>query len=132
MLPHVYVGIADFGRALGFDGPLMDALGSEMGFHQPERSWAGWRVPAQSRPLFLIGTAFNGEPVPPGNDQMVALLAPTRNVVDRAYAQALAGGGTDEGAPGLRPQYHANYDGAYFRDPDGNKLCVVCHDATPG
>jgi len=35
----------------------------------------------------------------------------------------------DEGKPGLRPHYHANYYGAYFRDPDRNKLCVCCHDA---
>ena len=38
-------------------------------------------------------------------------------------------GGSGDGAPGLRPDYHADYYGAYVRDPDGNKLCVVCHDA---
>ena len=59
---------------------------------------------------------------------MVALLAPTRTAVDACYAKALAGGGRDEGPPGLRPQYHPNYYGAYFRDPDGNKICVVCHE----
>jgi hypothetical protein len=37
-------------------------------------------------------------------------------------------GGSCEGPPGLRPQYHAHYYGAYFRDPDGNKLCVCCHE----
>lgn len=36
-------------------------------------------------------------------------------------------GGSSEGAPGLRPDYHEHYYGAYFRDPDGNKLCVACH-----
>ncbi len=60
---------------------------------------------------------------------MVALLAASRQIVDRAHAYALAQGGADEGAPGLRPQYHPNYYGAYFRDPDGNKICVVCHTA---
>jgi catechol 2,3-dioxygenase-like lactoylglutathione lyase family enzyme len=48
--------------------------------------------------------------------------------VDRAHALALAHGGSCAGAPGLRPAYHADYYGAYFRDPDGNKLCVVCHE----
>jgi predicted lactoylglutathione lyase len=49
--------------------------------------------------------------------------------VREVHATALQHGGTDEGAPGLRPQYHANYYGAYFRDPDGNKLAVACHAA---
>jgi catechol 2,3-dioxygenase-like lactoylglutathione lyase family enzyme len=58
---------------------------------------------------------------------MVAFLAESRAVVERAYAVALANGGISEGAPGLRPEYHEHYYGAYFRDPDGNKLCVACH-----
>ena len=59
---------------------------------------------------------------------MAAFLATDRPTVERVHALALQLGGTDEGAPGLRPHYHANYYGAYFRDPDGNKLCVCCHD----
>ncbi len=59
---------------------------------------------------------------------MVALLAPSRDAVDRVYEVALAHGGLSEGAPGLRPEYHANYYGTYFRDVDGNKICVCCHD----
>jgi hypothetical protein len=43
------------------------------------------------------------------------------------YATALANGGSDEGAPALRPHCHDNYYGAYARDPDGNKIQVVCH-----
>jgi lactoylglutathione lyase len=62
---------------------------------------------------------------------MVAFLASSRAVVDQAHAVALASGGTSEGAPGLRPEYHAHYYGAYFRDTEGNKLCVVCHAAPP-
>jgi lactoylglutathione lyase len=58
---------------------------------------------------------------------MTAFLAASRALVDRAHETALAHGGTSEGPPGLRPEYHANYYGAYFRDPDGNKLCVACH-----
>lgn len=60
---------------------------------------------------------------------MVAFLADSRTVVDQAYAVALACGGTSEGAPGVRPEYHANYYGAYFRDTEGNKICVACHAA---
>jgi lactoylglutathione lyase len=49
-------------------------------------------------------------------------------VVEAAHAFALAHGGRGDAAPGLRPHYHEHYYGAYVRDPDGNKLCVVCHD----
>jgi lactoylglutathione lyase len=58
---------------------------------------------------------------------MVAFLAKNRAVVDTVYAVALANGGSSEGAPGLRPEYHVHYYGAYFRDPDGNKICIACH-----
>ena len=56
---------------------------------------------------------------------MVAFAAPSRAAVDAAYAAAMAAGGTDEGAPGPRPKYTADYYGAYVRDPDGNKLHFV-------
>ncbi len=46
---------------------------------------------------------------------------------EQRHQTALGNGGTCEGPPGLRPQYHDNYYGAYFRDPDGNKICVACH-----
>jgi predicted lactoylglutathione lyase len=83
----------------------------------------------KARPLFVIGSPYNGEMATAGNGQMIALLAPTRAGVDNAYASALKNGGRCEGAPGLRPEYHADYYGAYFRDADGNKMCVCCHDA---
>lgn len=79
------------------------------------------------RPLLLIGHPFNGQNATPGNGQMTALLATRRQVVESCFAVAITHGGTPEGSPGLKPQYHPNYFGAYFRDPDGNKLCVCCH-----
>ena len=75
----------------------------------------------------MIAHPFDGGPASAGNGQMVALLAPSRAAVGRCHALALAHGGSCEGAPGLRPEYHADYYGAYFRDPDGNKLCVCRH-----
>ena len=65
----------------------------------------------------------------PGNGVTVAFDAPSRAAVDAFHAAALAAGGTDEGPPGVREHYHSNYYGAYVRDPDGNKICVVCHHA---
>ena len=58
---------------------------------------------------------------------MTAFLASSRDIVDKAYATALANGGCSEGPPGLRPEYHQHYYGAYFRDTEGNKICVACH-----
>lgn len=75
----------------------------------------------------MIARPFNGEVPHPGNGLMVAFMAATRSQVDAAHALALSLGGQCEGRPGLRPEYHANYYGAYFRDPDGNKLCVASH-----
>jgi catechol 2,3-dioxygenase-like lactoylglutathione lyase family enzyme len=57
----------------------------------------------------------------------VALTAATRAEVDAFHAAALAAGGTDHGAPGLRPHYHPNYYGAFVLDPDGHNLEAVCH-----
>jgi lactoylglutathione lyase len=79
--------------------------------------------------LFLIGKPYDQGPHVAGNGQMVAFLASSRAMVERAHATALAHGGRCEGAPGLRPEYHPHYYGAYFRDPEGNKLCVACHSA---
>lgn len=128
MISHVFIGITNFDRALRFYSAVMADLELQLKFADPSKSWAGWMSSPQPRPLFVIGHPFNGEPSAPGNGQMIALLAPSRAAVDQAYATALAHGGADEGAPGLRPHYHPNYYGAYFRDPDGNKLCVCCHD----
>jgi catechol 2,3-dioxygenase-like lactoylglutathione lyase family enzyme len=127
MFSHVFVGTNDFERALAFYRPLMAALGIRTRFCEAGRPWAGWQSSPDPRPLFLIGKPYDGQPHAPGNGQMVAFLAPTRAVVDRAHAVALAQGGSDDGAPGLRPEYHAHYYGAYVRDPDGNKLCFACH-----
>lgn len=110
----------------------MKELGLQLKFQDAARPWAGWMKEDAPRPLFLIGTPFDGEPAAAGNGQMVALLAPSRAAVDHAYASALDNGGFCEGPPGLRPHYHPDYYGAYFRDPDGNKICVCCHDAGQG
>lgn len=127
MFSHIVVGTDDFERSLAFYQPLMQALGIEARFCDRQRPWAGWQSSPDPRPLFLIGRPFDGQAHQPGNGQMTAFLAKDRESVDRAYAVALARGGSCEGPPGLRPEYHPDYYGAYFRDPDGNKLCVVCH-----
>lgn len=128
MFSHVFLGVSDFDSAYSFYAPLMKLLSIEPRFYDPKKPWAGWQTNG-GRPLFVIGKPFNGEEHIAGNGQMIAFLAASRDVVRQVHSLALSLGGKDEGAPGLRPQYHENYYGAYFRDTDGNKVCVVCHDA---
>ena len=130
MISHVFLGVKDFERSFEFYEKLMKSLGYELRFVDRERPWAGWHATSRQRPLFLIGAPYDGGRHESGNGQMIALLAQSRAEVDRAYAVAIRSGGTCEGQPGLRSEYHSHYYGAYFRDTEGNKLCVVNHDET--
>ncbi|GCL63006.1 VOC family protein [Pseudaquabacterium pictum] len=127
MFSHLFTGVHDFARAFAFYDAVTGALGLQLRFNQPDHGWAGWQQPGGGRPLFVIGRPYDGEPHHPGNGQMVAFLAPTRAVVRQVHAAALQHGGSCEGPPGLRPHYHPDYYGAYFRDTEGNKVCVACH-----
>jgi lactoylglutathione lyase len=127
LFSHVFTGVGDFARAYDFYTCLMRVLEIEQRFHDPTRPWAGWQSTQGSRPLFVIGKPYDGIH-DPGNGQMIAFMARTRTMVHEAHTAALALGARCEGEPGLRPHYHEHYFAAYFRDLDGNKLCVVCHD----
>ncbi len=131
MFSHVFTSVTDFDRAFAFYSPLLASLGIEARFHEPEKPWAGWQSAGRARPLFVICKPHDGRPHHPGNGQMVAFEAASRDLVRRAHEIGLAHGGTSEGAPGLRPHYHANYYGAYLRDPEGNKIGIACHSAEP-
>jgi len=123
MYSHTTIGIDNFARAEPFYDAIMAALGHpEM---MRESAGKGYGTPTGSK--FFIGPAFNGAPMSVGNGTHIAFIATDRATVDAFHAAALANGGSDEGAPGLRPHYHANYYGAYVRDPEGNKLQAVCH-----
>jgi catechol 2,3-dioxygenase-like lactoylglutathione lyase family enzyme len=127
LFSHIFVSVKDFDRALKFYSSVMHVLGNEARFCEPEKPWAGWHSEGRARPFFVICKPYNGQPHQVGNGQMVAFLARDRKVVDAAYEVALRNGGASEGLPGLRPEYHDNYYGAYFRDPEGNKICVASH-----
>jgi catechol 2,3-dioxygenase-like lactoylglutathione lyase family enzyme len=129
VISHINIGISDFDRAYTFYSAVLPELGLVLKFSEPEKFWAGWISPQAPRPLLLISQPFDGHPHQAGNGQMLALQADSREVVDRVYSTAIAAGASSDGAPGLRPRYHPNYYGAYFRDLDGNKLCIVCHTA---
>lgn len=128
MISHVHIGITDLDRAFDFYAPMLAALGLTLKFREDEAGWAGWMMTGKTRPLFVIGKAFNGQPASPGNGQMVAILAKNREMVRQCYKIALANGASPDGEPSLRPQYHQHYYGAYFFDLDSNKICICCHD----
>lgn len=122
MFSHVTLGTDHPDRARRFYEAVMPMLGIAQPFTLPHALVFG---DMHGDKLF-VGPPFDGAAASHGNGTHVALRAPTRAAVDSFYAAALAHGGTDEGAPGLRPHYHPHYYGAYVRDPDGNKLQAVC------
>ena len=132
MFSHVSVAVGDFESAYALYADVLSVLKVEPRYHEPSTPEAGWQSSGGTRPLFVIGKPFNGQPHHPGNGQMVAFSAASREMVRLAYARAMSHGATSEGPPGLRPHYHENYYGAYFRDLDGNKICVVCHSPEEG
>ena len=125
MFSHVTVGTNDLAKAGAFYDAVFEALGMSRGFEGETFISYGER----SGGRFFVMSPFNGEPATVGNGVHAAFRAADRVSVDAFHAAALANGGSDEGAPGLRPNYHADYYGAYVRDPDGNKLQSVCHEA---
>jgi catechol 2,3-dioxygenase-like lactoylglutathione lyase family enzyme len=129
MFSHVFFSVTDFEHSLKFYESVMSELGVEQRFCDRAKPWAGWHSADKTRPLFVISKPFDGKPHNPGNGQMVAFAAKNRDIVRKAFSVAITNGGSSEGEPGLRPQYHPNYYGAYFRDPDGNKICVASHGA---
>jgi catechol 2,3-dioxygenase-like lactoylglutathione lyase family enzyme len=119
MIGYTTVGTNQRAQAVAF----YDELFKEVGVHRlidfGARGMA-WGV-SWDKPSFAVLTPFDGQSATVGNGSMVALTFGTRESVNALHAKAVALGGRDEGAPGLR---EGNFYAAYFRDLDGNKLCV--------
>ena len=118
MIGYAMVGANDLEKAKSFYDTVLAELGAK-------RSWGGERMQAyatsdNSSPL-VVCRPHDGKSASFGNGTMIAIAAPSRDVVEKVYKQAIASGAKDEGAPGLRGE---TFYGAYFRDLDGNKLCV--------
>ncbi len=123
ILSHVTLGVRDLGRATAFYDAVLGELGITRG--KCGEGFAGRGSGHEGG--FFVMLPINGQPASVGNGVSVSFLAPSRGAIDRFYAKAVGLGATDEGKPGLRPNYHANYYAAYVRDPDGNKVAAVCH-----
>lgn len=126
MFDHVGFAVRDLKLSKRFYDEAFKPLGISMVFEiTPEitgdpASHYGYGV---ERPQFWIGPGPK-----PSSSVHVAFTARTRKTVDAFHAAALAAGGKDNGAPGLRPHYHEHYYGAFVRDPDGNNIEAVCHN----
>ena len=118
MLAYVTLGSNDTEKALAFYDAFMAELGAKRLFDN-ERLYFYGAGPGQ--PMLAIGGTYDEQPATCGNGVMPALSVDATATVDRAYAKALELGATDDGAPGPRvPGFY----GAYFRDPDGHKICI--------
>ncbi len=119
MIDHVILNVRDYAASKQFYEQALEPLGYEVVFELGEDGCGFGR---SGKPYFWV--ARRGEP---HTDVHVALVSPDRGAVDRFHAAALAAGGADNGAPGLRPHYHEHYYAAFVRDPDGNNVEAVCH-----
>lgn len=127
LFSHIILGARDLGRLTAFYDATLAPLGL-VRVDEPEDggpSGAMWVMPGHRWPQFFVQLPWNGLPATWGNGTQVSFAAPSPAAVDAAWAAAIAQGGSDEGAPGLRPHYAPDYYGAYCRDPEGNKLCFV-------
>lgn len=126
MIGYVTLGTDQLDRAKAFYDALLGELGAKrmMEFGEELGGFTLWGV-SLDKPGIAVTRPYNKEAAAPGNGNMAALVVDTRAKVDQLYAKALSLGGTDEGAPGLRGEEGPQaFYAAYFRDPDGNKLCV--------
>lgn len=136
MFNYVCLGTRNLTRAARFYDAAMATLGLSRCDVSGEPGWEGWmgwgtyqQHGAKELALWVCAP-FNGEPATAGNGTMVGLAAKSWAQVDAFHAAALSHGGTSEGAPGLRLHYQPDFYAAYVRDPDGNKLAVVCRGFT--
>jgi catechol 2,3-dioxygenase-like lactoylglutathione lyase family enzyme len=131
MIDHMSVGVSDLGRAREFYDPVLAALALAR-MSDVEVPGAGLVAHGYGTgsgiPGFWIGVPDRLDADANRNGGAhVCFKAASRAAVDAFHQAVLKAGGTDNGAPGLRPQYHADYYGAFAFDPDGNKIEACCH-----
>lgn len=124
MIDHMGLPVSDIDEAAEFYEAVLAPLGYGLEVEieeEGEVAFAAFGLPGE--PAFFI--VASGQPV---NARLhVAFKADDRAAVRAFHMAALAAGGTDNGAPGLRPHYHDNYYAAYVIDPDGHNIEAVCH-----
>lgn len=125
MIDHLGLSVSDYEAAKAFYSkalaPLDYCLIMEVTEEQTGHAAAAGFGTSGKPDFWIGGEGAMNKPV------HVAILAKDRATVDAFYKAAMAAGGRDNGPPGLRPHYHANYYGAFVLDPDGHNIEAVCH-----
>ena len=118
MFDHVDFGVTNLAKSKAFYLKALQPLGVALAMEGPYGVGMGrnnkpslWLTETKEQPAHLH----------------LAFIAESRKQVEEFYQAALAAGGKDNGAPGLRPHYHANYYGAFVIGPDGHNVEAVCH-----
>ena len=122
MFDHVKFGVSDYAASKAFFLEALEPLGIAVVSEGSPTYGAELSAPGGKSSLCICQTEEK-----PAHLHL-AFTAGSRHQVDAFYCAALAAGGTDNGAPGLRPTYHANYYAAFVIGPDGHNIEAVCHE----
>jgi catechol 2,3-dioxygenase-like lactoylglutathione lyase family enzyme len=128
MIDHITLRVRDLGVTRAFYLKALAPLGYRIGYdavHDGAGALGfGFEAPEVG---FKIDTWFVDHTEPLSGPTHLCWRATSRAAVNAFHAAALAAGGVDNGAPGVRQHYHPNYYGAFVRDPDGHNVEAVCH-----
>ena len=122
MIDHLGVIVRSPAASKRFYAAALAPLG--YGLVEEKAGWVGFGP--TGKPLFWIGASDSANRKP-SSPVHLAFAARDRSAVTLFHAAAIEAGATDNGTPGLRPEYHANYFGAFVIDPDGHNIEAVCH-----
>jgi catechol 2,3-dioxygenase-like lactoylglutathione lyase family enzyme len=122
-LTHITIGAKDPKKSAAFYAAALGVVGYSQAFANDH--WTGFSC-GEGNPPLLVGKPYAGE-AQAANGLMLGFAADSRAKVRDAHAAGLKAGGTDDGAPGLRPAGPPNTYAAYLRDPSGNKIGIFCN-----
>lgn len=122
MIDHVSIGVRDFARARAFYDAVFAALGAKT--HDAGVDYAGY---GREAPVYWVQVSERPVPADMGSGLHFCFAADTRAQVDAFHKAGLAQGGTDNGPPGLRPNYGPDYYAAFVIDPDGYRIEAHTH-----
>ena len=117
IISHISVGTNYFDQAVAFYDKVLPTLGCKKIMEHPGAAAYG-----RAFPEFWVQTPIDGKPATVGNGSHIGFIADSKQAVHAFHEAALQAGGTDDGAPGPRPDYTDAYYGCFIRDPDGNKI----------